>query len=409
MSPRLRLDTAAARAVACAAQGLDRPPARAARTADVLAAIRRIRALQIDTIHVVARSPYFVLWSRIGDYEPRWLDDLLADGRIFEYWAHEACFLPIEDYALFRHRMIDPGDWGWKYSAAWLRDNRATVQRVLERIRTEGALRSADFEAPPRDGRWWGWKPDKRALEMLLTAGHLMIARRERFQRVYDLRERVLPEWRDDALPDARDAARELALRAVQAIGVATAGWVADYFRTARRATTELVRTLAADGELLEAHVDGWQEPAYVHPANAALAQDAAAGRCRPRLTTLLSPFDPLVWDRRRALVTFGFDYRIECYTPAARRRYGYFVLPVLRDGELVARLDAKSHRKEGRFEIRSFYLEPGRKPEDALLYDIARAFLACARWHRTPRVLITRAEPRGTLTRLRAALRAAG
>jgi uncharacterized protein len=352
-------------------------------------------ALQIDTISVVARSPYLVLFSRLGAYEPQWLDELLAEGRLFEYWAHEASYLPIEDYGLFRHRMLNAGSMGWKYRAEWVHEHRAELERVLDWIRANGAVRSADFAR--RDGHvggWWGWKPEKRALEYLLTAGEVMVARRQSFQRVYDLRERVHPGWHDDMLPPKREAERQLALRAVNALGITTAAWVADYYRMRREDAVAAVRDLAAAGELIPFEVEGWDDVAYVHPANLELVEAAADGRLRASLTTLLSPFDPLVWDRARARTVFGFDYRLECYTPAVKRTYGYFVLPVLRRGTIVGRADVKAHRREGWFEVKSLYLEPGVRVSGALLRDIGGALRAAARWHGTPDVVVGRTEP---------------
>jgi hypothetical protein len=391
----LELTQSAARALMVAAQGLDRRARRRAGKADVLAAIRRMGVLQIDTIHVVARSPYLVLWSRLGPYEPRWLDELLAEGALFEYWAHEACFIPVEDFALFRHRMLDPAAMGWKYRAEFIRKHRGEVDRLLATVRERGPVRSADFER--RDGKgggWWEWKPEKRMLESLFTAGELMIARRENFQRVYDVRERVLPSWSDDLLPSPDEVARTLALRAVRALGVARAKWVADYFRTAKRATPLVPARLADEGELLRVRVEGWKEPGYVHPDHAELAARAAAGEVRPTLTTVLSPFDPLVWDRARALELFGFDYRLECYTPGPKRRWGYFVLPILRRGALVGRIDAKAHRRDGVFEVKSLYLEPGVRPTDRFLADVAGALRECAAWHGTPNVVVRQSDP---------------
>jgi uncharacterized protein YcaQ len=391
----MRIGADAARRLMVAAMGLDRRPKRRARKADVLAAIRRMRVLQIDTIHVVARSPYLVLFSRLGAYEPRWLEELLAEGALFEYWAHEASFLPIEDYPLFRHRMIDPGGLGWKYSHAWVEKHRDDVERVRAHIRENGPVRSAELGSrPPGAAGWWGWKPEKRALEMLFTAGDLMIARRENFQRVYDLRERVLPDWDDARLPPAAEVERTLTLRAVEALGITTAAWAGDWFRMKRRVAADHVRALAAEGELREVHVDGWRDVAYVHPARLPLLDDAQAGRLRPTLTTFLSPFDPLVWDRARAIETLGFDYRLECYTPAPKRRYGYFVLPLLRRGRLVGRMDAKAHRSTGEFEVKALYLEPGVRPAEALARDVARALRELATWHRTPDVLVRRTDP---------------
>jgi uncharacterized protein YcaQ len=378
-----------------AAQSLHRCPGRPAKKSDVLDMIRRMHVLQIDTIHVVARSPYLVLWSRLGAYRPEWLTDLLAEGAIFEYWAHEACFLPIEDYPLFRHRMLDAANMGWKYAREWAAQNGETLARVLEHVRERGEVRSADFERTDgSDGKWWGWKSEKRALETLFTAGELMIARRHNFQRIYDLRERVHPTWDDAQLAPIEDVRRELALRAVRALGITTARWVADYFRTGIKETAPLIPILAAEGALAEVTVEGWRQPAYIHPDNLGLAERAAAGRLAPKLTTLLSPFDPLVWDRQRALAMFGFDYRIECYTPAPKRRYGYFTLPILRRGRLIGRLDPKAHRKEGRFEVKALHLEPGVPVDEALAADIAAALRECAAWHETPTVDVRWSDP---------------
>jgi len=390
-----------------AAQGLDRRGVRVATKAHVLATIRRMSALQIDTIHVVARSPYLVLWSRLGQYEPRWLDELLAEGAIFEYWAHEACFLPTEDYPLYRHRMIAPGSMGWKYSHEWIERHAAEVERVLALIRERGPVRSSDFaRTDGKSGGWWEWKPEKRALEMLFTAGQLMIARRDRFQRIYDLRERVLPSWDDSLLPSLEEAARSLALKAVRALGITRALWTGDYFRTDKRETAALVRLLGDEGLLLKVRVEGWEEEAYLHPDNMALVEAVLSGKRRPVLTTLLSPFDPLVWDRLRAREMFSFDYRLECYTPAPKRRYGYFTLPILRRGALVGRLDAKAHRKEKRFEVKALYLEPSVEGGEEVASDIAASLLECARWHQTPEVSVTRAEPSKFLALLRRSIK---
>jgi uncharacterized protein len=400
----LRLNQTAARSIHLHAQALDRRPRRRARKADVLATIRRMGVLQIDTISVVARSPYLVLFSRLGPYDGAWLDELLVEGALFEYWAHEASFLPIEDYALVRRRMLEPERMGWKYRADWVSRHRHELDKVLAYIRDNGAVRSADFER--RDAAasgWWEWKPEKRALEALFTSGHLMVARRQSFQRVYDLRERVHAAWSDDALPSQREAERQLILRSVHALGIATARWVADYYRMPRRETPLRVRELAAAGELIEVQVAGWNDVAYIHPDHREAAQRAADGALKPALTTLLSPFDPVVWDRARARTMFGFDYRIECYTPAPRRKYGYYVLPVLRRGELLGRLDAKAHRRAGEFEVRSFHLEDGVRITDALLRDVARAIVQAAAWHDTTDVKIQRTNPR----QLRAALMA--
>ena len=408
INPDVELSLSAARALHLAAQDMLAPRRRRASKLDVLAAIRRMGMLQIDTISVVARSPYLVLWSRLGDYEPGWLDELLAEGQLFEYWAHEACFLPIEDYGLYRHRMLDPEAMGWKYSAKWMRERADEVAALLAHVREKGPVRSSDFERSDGKGEgWWEWKVEKRSLEALFTAGELMIARRHHFQRIYDLAERVHPGWHDGRMPSLQEVRRSFVLQAVRALGLAKAAWIPDYHRT-RRPHPDPAQ-MAEQGLLLRARVAGWKDPVYIHPEHAELARQAMEGRLAPRLTSLLSPFDPIVWDRRRALDLFGFDYRLECYTPAEKRRYGYFTLPILRRGCLVGRVDAKAHRKTGEFELRSVHLEPGVRASARLVDDVAGAVLRCARWHGCPQVRITHAVPQGFGERLSAALGQAG
>ena len=402
----LLLSMASARALHLAAQGLLQPRRRKARKEDVLEAIRQMGVLQIDTIHVVARSPYLVLWSRLGDYPQPWLEQLLEEGALFEYWAHEACFVPIEDYGLYRHRMIDPGSMGWKYSETWMRERRQDVEAILEHIRANGPTRSSDFERTDgQSGGWWGWKPEKRSLEVLFTAGRLMIARRHNFQRVYDLAERVLPGWDDSRMPAMEETQRSFVLKAVKAMGLARASWISDYFRTKPpRLDPE---TLVDEGLLLRAWVEDWDDPVYVHPDHAELLQKAAEGALSPTATVVLSPFDPVVWDRRRALDLFGFDYRLECYTPAEKRKYGYFTLPLLRRGALVGRVDAKAHRGTGVFELKSLALEPDVRVSDRFVRDIAAALQRCAGWHACPQVQVTQTIPASFAPQLKAALRA--
>ena len=377
-----------------AAQGIIPRARKKATKRDVLQVIRRMCALQIDTIHVVARSPYLVLWSRLGDYEPKWLDELLEEGAIFEYWSHEACFLPVEDYALYRRRMLNAESMGWKYRKDWVSAHRKEIEELKRFIRERGAVKASDFERKDGlSGGWWEWKTEKRALESLFTAGELMIARRQNFQRVYDLRERVLPGWNDKQLPSEEAVRRELAAKAVRALGVAKPRWVADYFRTNMRETMEAVQALKDEGTLLPVEVEGWNEPGLIHRDNLKLFKAASAGSLEMTHTTLLSPFDPVVWDRARARSMFDFDYRLECYTPEPKRRYGYFTLPILRRGALVGRVDAKAHRKEGVFEIKSLHLEPSVRVKQELIDDIATALRECAAWHRTPEVLVRQSD----------------
>jgi uncharacterized protein len=391
----LMLTLPQARALMLATMGLLVPFPRPATKADVLATIRAMHILQIDTIQVVARSPYLVLWSRLGQYEPHWLDELLAEGQIFEYWSHEASFLPIDDYPFYRRMMLDGMARRWSYIRNWLAKHGEQTAVVLDHVRNHGPVRSVDFERT--DGQksgWWNWKFEKMALEVLYTTGDLMIARRERFQRVYDLRERVLPTWQDEQAPPLEAVLRRFVRSSVQALGVTPARYIADYFRLKQRETLKALAEVVAAGEVVPVTVEGMAEPWYIHNDRLALAESAARNELVPTLTTLLSPFDPLVWHRERALTLFGFDYRIECYTPAPKRRYGYFSLPILHRGQLVGRLDAKAHRAERRFEVKSLYLEPTVPPTVELATDLAAALHSCATWHRTPQVSLSFVDP---------------
>lgn len=393
MAPRPTLTAAQARSLHLAAQGLLTPPARPARREDVLACVRRLALLQLDTIHVVARSHHLVLHARLGDYPLAWLDELLAEAALFETWAHEACLAPVEDHGLHR-RMLATGHHHWfvRRARTLLAEQGEGMRALLEVVRARGPVKASDFasERPRRTG-WWGWKKEKAWLEAWLALGELMVARRERFQRIYDLAERVLPAAARRPPPDEAGARLAVIEKAVRALGVTQARWVHDYFRTRPRLTPEDLRPLVEAGRLLEVRVRGWATPGFVHRDHALLLRRAAAGKLEATHTALLSPFDPVVWDRERALAMFGFDYRLECYVPARKRRHGYFVLPILRRGALVGRLDAKAHRARGVFEVKALHLEPGVAAGPALLGDLAAALTASARWHGTPQVRLGR------------------
>lgn len=404
-----KLSIQMARNVMLAAQGLDHSPDRPAVKVDVLEAIRRMFLLQIDTIHVVARSPYLVLWSRLGDYQPEWLDELLAEGALFEYWAHAMCFIPIEDYPLYRRRMLDAirnKTWPYKWAVKWAQEHPEVMERVRSHLHENGAVRSAEFENKSHvPGGWWNWKEEKDALETMLLLGEVMIASRQNFQRVYDLRERLLPEWNDAAMPPSGELQRTLALRSVKALGIAFPAWVPDYFRQLKTGVPKQLETLAREDLLLRVGVEGFEGSAYVHPDRAGLIEDALSGNLEPTLTTLLSPFDPLVWDRGRARELFDFDYKIECYMPVAKRRYGYFSLPILHRGKLIGRLDPKAHRAGGVFEIKALHLEPGVPVSEELVSDLAAVLHRMANWHGTPELVIRGSNPPKVAALLEAAI----
>ena len=393
-----------ARCLQLHAQGLRVPPVRAATPRALRECIQRMGLLQIDTIHVVARSPYLVLFSRLGDYPLHWLDAALAGGHLFETWAHEACFAPIRDLALHRsYNREQRQHWGLVRARREDAALRARLDALLTHIEELGPVKSADFtRTDGRAGGWWGWKDEKRWLESLFASGELMVARRDNFQRVYDLAHRVVPGLQDLALPEPHEVHARFIEQSIAALGVTQARWVHDYFRIKPRLKDADLAPLLDSGRVLQVQVEGWSQPAYVHAEHRRALAKAARGTLAATHTALLSPFDPVVWDRERASALFGFDYRIECYTPEERRVHGYFVLPVLDRGRLVARLDAKAHRAQGVFEVKALYLEPGVVADEERVDALAAAITRCAAWHGTPAAHITFTQPR----RLGAALR---
>ena len=406
-----------ARLLQLSAQGLLQPLRRRPRRSDVVATIERMRLLQIDTIHVVARSPYLVLHARLGAYPLEWLDEALAQGQLAECWAHEACFVSATDVSLHRGWLGQRGNhWAQRHAERMHREQRTEMDALLDGIRVSGPVRAADFVRKDGSGAatpgWWSWKPEKRWLEAWFALGELMVARRENFQRVYDLAANVLarldPSFDTAAATlSAADLRQRFILDSVRALGVTQAGWIADYYRLKPAVTERELAPLLARGDLLSVPVQDWKVPGYVHRDHAEVLERARRGRLRATHTVLLSPFDPLVWDRARALAMFGFEYTIECYTPAARRRYGYFVLPILHRGRLIGRLDAKAHRSEGVFEVKALFLEPDVVPDTGLVQAVATAIMVTARWHGTPEVRLGRTQPVTLAKMLRAAWRA--
>lgn len=380
--------------------------------------IERMGLLQIDTIHVVARSPYLVLYSRLGAYPQPWLDDTLAQGHIFETWAHEACFAPTSD--LLAHRVFNREarkHWGLVNAQKSHARQRPELDKLLAHIDANGAVKSSDFERPQgRGSAWWGWKDEKRWLEALFASGELMVARRENFQRVYDLAHRVAPQLASSVVAahpasqaDGHGVAQiqdRFIEKSVAALGIAQARWIHDYYRTKPRFKDADLNALVEQGRLLRVAVQGWAVPGYVHSSQAALLRKARAAKLQATHTTLLSPFDPIVWDRERALTLFDFDYRLECYTPQDKRVYGYFVLPILCRGELIGRLDAKAHRADGVFEVKALHTQASRMWSALQIQEVAAAIQRCAAWHGTPEVKIGLSRPAKLAAALRRALR---
>jgi uncharacterized protein YcaQ len=349
------LSIGAARALHLAAQGMLQPRARATKD-DVLAAIRRMGVLQIDTISVVARSPYLVLWSRLGDYDPAWLDDCWPRAGCSNTGPTKPASSRSRTTACTATACSIPGARLEVFRRLDARARRAKWRACSNASAPTAHPRSSDFER--RDGQGGGWwvEAGKALARGAVHGRRLMIARRHNFQRVYDLAERVLPGWDDARMPPWTTVGAVRAA-AVKALGLAKAAWIPDYHRTrpphpaaqAGRARACCCAPASRAGR-----------SRYSSTPTMPAAGTGRGGKPGPTLTSVLSPFDPIVWDRRRALELFGFDYRLECYTPAEKRRYGYFTLPLLRRGALVGRVDAKAHRAAGVFELKSVALEPG-------------------------------------------------
>jgi uncharacterized protein YcaQ len=351
-----------------------------------------------------------VLFARLGDYPPVWLEDALAQGQLFETWAHEACFAPRADLLLHRaYNRSARRHWGLASAAQSHSEQRPHLDKLLAHIRASGPVKSSDFKrTDSRASAWWGWKDEKRWLEALFASGELMVTRRNNFQRVYDLTERVAPEVAGSEANAAAPSDAQLRgawiEKAVAALGISQARWINDYFRTKPRLRDADLDALVDSGVLLRVVVEGWAAPAYVHHSNKALLAKAAAGKLQATHTALLSPFDPVVWDRERAATLFDFDYRLECYTPEPKRVHGYFVLPILCCGELIGRMDAKAHRAQGVLEVRALFAQPGMRWADAQVAAVARAIADFAAWHGTPMVKVLKAQPTALLKPLRSA-----
>jgi uncharacterized protein YcaQ len=347
---------------------------RTSRANDVAETVRRLGCVQLDSISTVDRAHRLTLTSRLGYYPPGSVSRLLSESKLFEYWAHEACLLPIEDYPLFKRRMEELKDRHW-----WGRErqDRKTEAQVLEAIRERGALPSRAFDGQgPMPGEMWNWKPAKRALEHLFAAGEVVVAGRESFQRLYDLPERVVPKQYLDAPAPSVDAFRRgYALRAVQGRGALTEAGIAEHCRLpgGGGGMRPVVDRLEQDGLVRRvALADGG--PPIVVPADAEVDGNV------PKAGVLLSPFDNLLWDRAFLERVFGFRHVIEVYKREHERVYGYYVLPFLYGDRLVGRADLKSDRKEGVLRTKAFHLEPGVRRSRALDEAFDRALLRLAR-----------------------------
>ena len=357
-----RIALKSARRLALTAQGFSGEQAacgKNTRWSTLSKVIDRLNLLQIDSVNVLSRSHYLPVFSRLGSYDKTVLDKhtlAARNRRCFEYWAHEASILPYSYQPLLRWRMNDARNGAGLYKGLveFAREKPKIIAQTLERVRAEGPLRPRDFGQPAvRSGEWWGWNDHKTALEYLFWTGDVTAASRDGFERLYDVPERVLPEETHTApAPERSDAIRELVRQSARALGISTETDIRDYFRLPVADARQAVADLVENGELHMVEVRGWNKPGYIwHQAKSARTFNRA---------TLLSPFDPLVWNRERAERLFGFRYRIEIYTPAPKRQYGYYVLPFIIGERLSGRLCMKADRQAGILRVNAAWHEDG-------------------------------------------------
>ena len=397
---QLKLTAAGARRIALAAQGFGKPrPARPPSVNQIAALVGRLGLLQLDSVNVFSRSHYMPVFSRLGPYDRARLDRIAGHGdgkvdrRLIEYWAHEASLIPVELHPLFRWRMADVDREAWGSISRIAREQPELVAETLELVAEQGPIRARDTGAvrlPPRPGHMWNWHEGKVALEHLFFTGRIAAARRVNFERLYDTIDRVLPaDVRERRTPDPADAQRELVRIAARALGVATEPDLGDYFRLPRAVSKARVTELVAGGELVAVEVEGWNAPAYLWPEAR-----------RPRklhARALLTPFDSLIWFRQRTERLFDFRYRIEIYTPAANRVYGYYVLPFLLGETLVGRVDLKSDRQRGALLVQGAFAEDG-VDREGVAVELAAELSLVADWLGLDGGVAVAARPRGDL-----------
>jgi uncharacterized protein YcaQ len=347
-----------ARRFALAAQGFTDPrPGGRVDVRHFRRVVDQIGLVQLDSVNVFSRTHYMPFFSRLGSYDRNALDGWLwGSGEMFEYWGHMASLLPVEQHRLFRWRM-DRG-WIWNRQEQLLADQPGYLDSVLEQVRQRGPLKTSDLDDPGRRGSngMWDWSNGKIALEMLFVQGKVAAAARPNFVRMYDIAERVIPSQHLEAGGLEREEAQSILLvRAARSLGVGTAADLADYHRIRMPQARPLFDDLVAAGRLILVEVEGWDKPAYLHPE--ATLPRRVEGRA------LLSPFDNLIWFRERVERLWDFVYRVEIYVPEPKRVHGYYVLPFLLDGDLVARVDLKTDRKTGALLVKGAFAEPDADP----------------------------------------------
>jgi len=410
----------AIRALALHTQNLDKPPRTRPDAETIYSTIQKIGWVQIDTLQMVRRAQYVTLWSRLGSYDVADFDRLMFDDgntspdngrRLFEFWMHAACIIPFTHY---RHRMplmrnYRNGKSGWRRDWGKLPENIELMNKVMAHIHSNGGARPADFEdRKKRRGTWWAWDSTKLALEHLYNQGDLTISNRIKFQRIYDIPERVLPHWVDTTEPAEEEAHCHLLDYSMKAIGVCTPAQVGDYFHMKRNESRPIIEQFIKDGTFVEIEAelsDGNSSALLVHRDNMPLLEKAADGALPSRHTTFLNPFDSLFWAKDRDMQVWNFRQILEAYKPEPIREWGYFCLPILHQGKLVGRFDPKLERKTRTLRLKKLYLEPGVRPTNKLASSVARTMRDFLAFHDATDLAIEHSQPADFGTKLMAAL----
>ena len=374
-----------ARKLVLLSQGLPSVKQTGTALAATLSAIEQLGYIQIDTISVIQRAHHHTLWCRNPRYENAHLDQLVADKQVFEYWSHAAAYLPMRDYrySLVRKQAIASGE-----QNHWYTKDEKMMKEVLNRIASEGPLMAKDFEHTGKKSADWGSKPAKRALEQLFMQGELMIPSRHNFHKIYDLSERVLPEGIDTRMPTTEEYARFLIKSYLRANGLGQPAEMAYLLKNTKPLLISTLKDMLSNGEVLQIAVG--ENSYYALPSSLELLNKPLS---RSKLK-ILSPFDNLLIQRKRMQVLFNYDYQIECYVPEAKRQYGYFSLPILWDGKLVARMDCKADRKTSVLHLKHLALEDDLLKTDAFAIALSKELASFMQFNACNRMELHRTSP---------------
>ena len=370
-----------------ASQGLHKPNPFGKGKRAVLAAVEKLGYIQIDTISVVQRAHHHTLWTRIPDYQQKYLDRLVKERKLFEYWFHAASYLPMRDYRFaiplmqrFRERQ-----------SPYYHVDQKILNHVYDRIKIDGPQKARDFQAPnKKSGGWWEWKPAKVALEKLFMQGELMIAGRDGMQKIYDIKERVLPDFINTSTPDPLEYAQYLVETHLRAYGVTNVKQITHLKKgqELRKNVEDILHDMVEKKVIQEIHLEGL-------PTLYALSELLEKTiKKRPSSVKLLSPFDNAIIHRDRTVKLFGFDYRLECYTPQPKRQYGYFCLPILFGDEFIGRVDCKAHRSKGEFELIHLHVENTKLDAGSWLESFVETIHRFARFNECSSIKLSAVSP---------------